>query len=242
MKWGVLAMALLVTPSLPACGSSDSSAGGGTGGGAAGSGGASGGAAGSGGTTSSGGAAGAAGSSAAPACADVKALAEAFKTAHPGNGGKDWDINAKTAAEIASDPAARELLALCGDDQRPIIPLLAWEYGGADHSWINPDASAPVYCVYVPVQPSTEHWQYDAIADHVTADVSVRCPDENPCNAEQGATQVLSCLGDATNIEIFVDTASFRDGADAGLSLANASTDLTLILADGSKVHLYTGL
>jgi hypothetical protein len=32
------------------------------------------------------------------------------------------------------------------------------------------------------------------------------------------------------------------DGAGAGLSLAEASTDLRLVLADGSTVHLYTGL
>ena len=86
------------------------------------------------------------------------------------------------------------------------------------------------------------HWQYDASADHVVADVYVKCPDQNPCKAEMGANQVMSCLGDTTNIEILVDTASLNDGVDAGLSLANASTDLNLVSPDGSKVHLYTGI
>jgi len=171
----------------------------------------------------------------------VRARVTAYKAAHSGNGGKDWDINAKTPAQLAGDPAAQELLLMCGPGQRPVIPLLAWEYGGNDHPWINPDASALVYCVYIPVNPSSANWQYDAASDHVTADVYVKCPDQNPCNGQQGANQVLSCLGDSTNIEILVDTASLNDGADAGLALSEASTDLNLILGDGSKVHLYTG-
>ena len=170
--------------------------------------------------------------------ADVKAKIEAYKAAHPGNGGKDWDINQKTPAQIAADPAARELLSLCGKDQRPVIPLLAWEYGGADHQWINPDASALVYCVYIPVDPATDHFSYDGAADHVTADVYVLYPDQNPCNDRMGAEQVLGCLGDPTNIEIIVDTASLNDGADAGLSLSTASTELRLVEPDGSRVHL----
>jgi len=182
------------------------------------------------------------GAGGAPACDDVKASVQAYKAAHPGNGGKDWDINAKTPAEIAADPAAQDLLALCGKDQRPVIPVLAWEYGGSDHSWINPDASALFYCVYIPVDPSSRNWQYDAAADHVTADVYIGCPDQNPCKDEQGKDQVLACLGDPTNIEILVDTASLNDGADAGLSLSRATTDLKLILGDGTKVELYIGL
>jgi hypothetical protein len=242
-RWLLLPLAI----PLAACGSSDSSskaAAGGTGG-SSGAGGGAAGAVGGGGTSGSGGTAtggaGGAGAS-APDCADVVTLATAYKDAHSGNGGKDWDINAKTPAEIAADPAAQQLLALCAADQRPLIPLLAWEYGGSDHPWINPDAAAPAYCVYIPANPSSAHWQYDAGADHVTADVSVRCPDQNPCKAETGANQVMSCLGDPTNIEIFVDLASFHDGTDAGLSLSNASTDLNLVLTDGSKVHMYTGL
>jgi hypothetical protein len=178
----------------------------------------------------------------------VRIWAEAYKAAHPGNGGKDWDIisccagASRTPAQIAADPAAQQLLSVCGTDQRPIIPLLAWEYGGSDHAWINPQASAVAYCVYIPAVPSTSHWQYDATADHVTADVFVRFPDQNPCNNQVGANQVLNCLGDATNIQILVDTASLRDGADVGLSLANSSTDLNLIMPDGTKVHLFTGL
>jgi hypothetical protein len=190
-----------------------------------------------------GGGAGAGGSSEAGSatCDEMKGWVDAYKAAHPGNGGKDWDISAKSPAQIAADPAAQQLLSICGKDQRPIIPLLAWEYGGADHAWISPEASALAYCVYIPVQPSSTNWQYDAAADHVTADVYVRCPDQNPCKNEQGANQVMACLGDPTNIEIVVDTASLNDGGDVGLSLANASTDLNLILPNGTKVHLFTG-
>lgn len=35
-----------------------------------------------------------------------------------------------------------------------------------------------------------------------------------------------------------MDTASWNDGKDAGLDLAEASTELKLILPDGSKVTL----
>jgi hypothetical protein len=168
----------------------------------------------------------------------VKAAAEAYKAAHPGHGGKDWDINALTDAQLAADPAAQQLVAICGPDQRPVIPIIAWEYGGHDHQWINPTASALVYCVYIPQPTPTAHWQYDATTARVTADVYVLFPPENPCMALVGNQQVLGCLGDPTNIEILVDTASFRDGADAGLSLSNASTELWLILPDGSKVQL----
>jgi len=207
----------------------------GSGGSSAGSGGTSAGSGGSG--TGTG---GSAGSTTVPACDEILALAQAYKAAHPT--GSDYDILAKTPAQIAADPAAQQLLSICGEGQLPIIPILTWEYGGNNHPWINPEASAVAYCVYTPANPSTEHWQYDATADHVTADVYVKCPELNPCNGETGANQVMSCLGDPTNIEIIVDTASLNDGVDVGLQLSEASTDLNLILNDGNKVHLYTGL
>jgi len=165
----------------------------------------------------------------------VKAWAEAYKAAHPGG---DWDINAKTPAEVANDPDAQRLLATCGADQRPVFPILAWEYGGSDHPWINPEASALLYCVYIPVNPSTDHWSYDAVADHVTADVYVAFPEENPCKDRVGRDQVAGCIGDVTNFEILVDTANLHDGMDVGLALAEASTELLLVLDDGSKVSL----
>jgi hypothetical protein len=40
---------------------------------------------------------------------------------------------AKTPAQVAADPDATKLIALCPSDQRPIIPLLAWEYSGMEH-------------------------------------------------------------------------------------------------------------
>jgi hypothetical protein len=174
-----------------------------------------------------------------PSFEQVAAWIDAYKAGHRGNRGKDWDINAKTPAQIAADPAAQQLLSLCGKDQRPVIPLLAWEYGGSDHSWKNPQASALVYCVHTPVKETSSNWRYDARRDHVTADVYVRFPDHNPCKNQSGANQVVACIGDRTNFEIFVDTASINDGKDAGLSLANASTALRLIQPNGTKVHLW---
>lgn len=170
--------------------------------------------------------------------AEARQWIEAYKAAHPGNGGQEADVNARTDAQVAADPEAQCLLALCGEDERPVIPLLAWEYGGNDHAWINPAASPLVICVYTPVNPSTASWSYDAASDHVIADVYVRFPDENPCAARAGADQVAGCIGDMTNFELLVDTASRNDGAGAGLSLSEASTELRLVLPDGSKVHL----
>ena len=160
----------------------------------------------------------------------------AYKAAHPG---KDADINAKTPEQIAADPAAQRLLSLCGGGQRPVIPLLAWEFGGADHPWINPQASALVYCVYTPVKKPSPNWRYDPAKDLVEADVYVKFPDQNPCKTQSGAKQVAACIGDPTNFEILVDTASINDGEDVGLSLATASTDLKLVLPDGTKVDLW---
>ena len=168
----------------------------------------------------------------------VKTWAEAYKATHPGNGGKDWDINAKTPAQLASDRAAARLVPICGAYQRPVIPSIAWEYGGADHQWINPSASALVYCVYTPVRNATSHWGYDAAATRVTADVYVKYPHQNPCRNMTGRNQVARCIGDVTNLEILVDTASLRDGGDAGFTLAGASTELRLIMPDRSKVQL----
>ena len=182
-----------------------------------------------------------------PTADEVGDWVKAYKAAHPGNGGKDWDIIScckgatRTAASLAADPAAQQLRSICGKDQLPVIPQLAWEYGGKDHPWINPQASALVYCVYIPSKEPSPHWRYDAAKGHVTADVYVKFPDQNPGKDEKGANQVMKCLGDKSNIEILVDTASLHDGADVGLELSEASTDLNLILADGSKTHLYTG-
>ena len=170
---------------------------------------------------------------------EAKAWIDAYKAAHPGRGGKDADINAKTPAEIAADPAAQQLLSTCGKDQRPVIPLLAWEYGGFDHPWKKPQASALIYCVHTPVKDASLNWRFDAAEDHVTADVYVKFPDHNPCKNQSGAKQVTACIGDLTNFEILVDTASINDGRDVGLSLASASTTLRLILPDATKVHLW---
>jgi hypothetical protein len=169
----------------------------------------------------------------------VREWVASYKSAHSGNRGKDWDINAKTPAQIAADPDARQLLSICGPDQRPVIPLLAWEYGGSDHQWINPARSALVYCVYTPVRNPTPHWRYDLSKDEVAADVYVKFPDQNPCKGERGASQVAACIGDRTNFEILVDTASLNDGHHVGLSLASASTMLNLVLPDGTRTHLW---
>lgn len=185
------------------------------------------------------------GTSGSPTADQVLAWAQAYKTAHPGNGGKDWDIVSccagatRTKADLESDPDAVRLRSICGPGQLPVIPIIAWEYGGADHPWINPGASALVYCVYIPTQSFNSHWQYNAATDRVTADVYVKFPDQNPCRNNVGKDQIIACLGDPTNSEILVDTASLYDGADAGLpTLMNSSTELFLIMPDGSKVQL----
>ena len=179
-----------------------------------------------------------AGGAQSPTFDEVKGWAEAYKKAHPGNGGKDWDINAKSPSDIAADSAAQKLLSICGPDQRPVIPVIAWEYGGADHPWIKPEASALVYCVYIPVKKSSPNWQFDAAKNHVVADVYVKFPDRNPCKDKKGQDLVAACIGDMTNFEILVDTASLNDGSDVGLKLSESSTSLKLILSDGTKVQL----
>ncbi len=144
-----------------------------------------------------------------------------YRRAHPGRSG---DINATGPA----DAIGRRLLAACGSRQRPVFPLLAWEYGGNDHAWKHPEKSALAYCVYSPVKPSTTHWKY--AHGRVTADVYVLFPAQNPCRDRRKADQVLGCLGDPSNSEILVDTASIHDGHDARLELSGASTELMLIL------------
>jgi hypothetical protein len=173
-----------------------------------------------------------------PSSDRVRTWAEAYRSAHSGNGGKDWDINAKMPAQLASDPAATRLLSICGANQRPVIPMIAWEYGGADHQWIDPSASALAFCVYTPVHKATSHWRYNAAAARVTADVYVKYPDKRGCRTMTGRARLIGCIGDLTNLEILVDTASLHDGAGAGLALADASTELRLIMSDGSKVQL----
>ena len=174
-----------------------------------------------------------------PPADDVRAWILEYKMLHPG---QDGDINAKTPEQIAADPKAQRLIKLCTATQRPVIPLLAWEYGGADHAWINPDASALVYCVYIPTATNSDGWSYDVAMDRVTADMFIKLVDENPCKDRQGADLVTACIGDMTNFEIIVDLASLHDGADAGLALSEASTELMLRQADGSRVHLITNL
>jgi hypothetical protein len=172
----------------------------------------------------------------APTFDDFNQLVGAYKEAHPG---KDGDINQKSTEAVANDPAAQELLAICGPDQRPVIPLLAWEYGGFDHPWEKPEAAALVYCVFTPVSPNSPHWEYEAGSDHVTADLYLPYPAQNPCAASPGSGQVADCIGDYSNFEILVDIASLHDGHDVGLELSEASTELRLIPAlGGPPIHL----
>lgn len=156
-----------------------------------------------------------------PSYEQTKRWVNSYRRAHPGRSG---DINAAGPA----DAIGRRLLAACGRRQRPVFPLLAWEYGGHDHAWKHPEESALAYCVYSPVKPSTTHWKY--AHGRVTADVYVLFPAKNPCRDRRGADKVLGCLGDPSNSEILVDTASLHDGHDAGLELSEASTTLMLIL------------
>ncbi len=169
----------------------------------------------------------------------VNSWIDAYGASHPGKAG---DVTAKSPQELAADSAAKQIGDICGPDQRPVIPKLSWEYGGNDHPWINPGASALVYCVYIPVKNYTSHWKYDpgmGFGGRVYADVYVKFPDQNPCKSMSGKDQIISCLGDPTNSEILVDTASLNDGIWAGVpNLSEASTILYLIMPDGSKVEL----
>jgi hypothetical protein len=175
---------------------------------------------------------------AAPTFDQVKEWVVAYRAANPGRGGKDWDLNAKSPAQIAADPAAQRLLSICGPHQRPVIPLLAWEYGGFDHQWVDPAASALVYCVYTPVAQPSSHWRFDEADSRIIADVYVLFPDQNPCKDKTGKDQVAACIGHASNFEILVDTASLNDGSHVGLNLSEATTELRLMLTDGTKVRL----
>lgn len=161
-----------------------------------------------------------------PSFRKVRKWVYAYRRAHPGRSG---DINAVGPA----DATGRRLLAVCGSEQHPVIPLLAWEYGGHDHAWIHPRRSALVYCVYTPVKPSTSNWRY--AHGRVTADVYVLFPAHNPCRDKQGADIVLACLGDRSNSEVLVDMASFHDGHDVGRELSEASTTLKLVLPGTNK-------
>lgn len=169
----------------------------------------------------------------------VNSWIDSYKASHTGNGGKDWDINALSPSQLAANPEAQRLANICGPGQRPVIPKIAWEYGGSDHQWINPQASALVYCVYIPTTSYNDHWRYDPVQDRVTADVYVLFPNQNPCKNLTGRDQVISCLGDPTNSEILVDTISLNDGIWAGTpDLSLASTSVNLILPNGQKVFL----
>ena len=179
-----------------------------------------------------------AGSPSAASYEQVKKWVEAYKAAHRGRGGKDWDINAKDPEDVAREPDTQRLLSICGPNQRPVIPALAWEYGGSDHRWMNPEASALCYCVYTPVEGGSEHWRFDEARNRVIADAYVKFPDRNPCKDRSGKDQVLGCIGDETNLEILVDTASLHDGRDAGYELSEAATELRLILPNGKKIQI----
>lgn len=179
---------------------------------------------------------GGAGGSDSPSYEEAVALIDGYASAHPG---MDGDVNFKTPAELAADPEAQQIHDLCGDGAIPVIPKLAWEYGGSDHAWLSPEEAALVYCVYTPVSPDSDHWQYDEAEDHVTADVFVLYPEDSPCADEEGAEQVAACIGDDSNFEIIVDLASLNDGHDAGLELSEASTELRLVLPGGETVVLW---
>jgi hypothetical protein len=177
-----------------------------------------------------------------PTRADVVGWVADFKASHSGNGGRDWDILAMSEEELAADPDAARLMALCGPGQVPVIPQIAWEYGGSDHQWIDPDASPLVFCVYVPADPGTTHWSYDAGIDRVSADSWLLFPAGDPCADQDGVESVTGCIGAASNYEILVDTASLHDGHDVGLELSEAATDLYLLLRTGERVHLTTDI
>lgn len=173
-----------------------------------------------------------------PTYTQVKQWIADYKAAHPGRDGKDWDINAKSPEEIASEPDTRRLCSLCGPDQRPVIPELAWEYGGSDHPWRNPQDAALVYCIYTPMAEPSSHWRYDRAAGRVVADVYVLFPEQDPCAGKSAKEHAAKCMGGFGNLEILADTATLNDGEDVGLNLGETATELRLILRDGKKARL----
>ena len=68
-------------------------------------------------------------------------VVEAYKAAHPGNGGKDWDFNAKTPEELATDPAAKQLLLDLRSEPascHPVAGVGVWRRGpSVDRSSTN---------------------------------------------------------------------------------------------------------
>jgi hypothetical protein len=173
-----------------------------------------------------------------PTYAQVRQWIAEYKAAHPGRDGKDWDINAKSPEEIASEPDTRRLCELCGPDRRPVIPELAWEYGGSDHRWEDPQRAALVYCVPTPVAKSSPYWRYDAARKRVMAHVYVLFPEHDPCASKSASEQADSCIGGFGNLEILSDTATRNDGRDVGLDLAETETELRLRLPNGKSVRL----
>jgi hypothetical protein len=89
---------------------------------------------------------------------------------------------------------------------------------------------------------NSAHWSYDPVANKITAEVYLKFPEQNPCKGQAGKAQVLSCLGDPTNIEILVDTIVFHDGADIGRDLSGSPSDEYLVLPDGTRVLMYMSL
>ena len=161
-----------------------------------------------------------------------------YKASHRGNGGKDWDINAKTPEQIASEPDTKRLCELCGPDQRPVFPELAWEYGGSDHPWESPENAPLVYCVYTPQATPTAHWRFDEGRKRVTAHVYVLFPEQDPCRTMNAKEHIEACIGEFGNLEILSDTASLGDGRDLGFSLAEVSTELRLLRPNGKSTRL----
>ena len=177
-------------------------------------------------------------SSPPPSHEQVRRWVAAYKAAHSSHGGKDWDINQRSADEVAREPDTRRLLSLCGARQRPVIPQIAWEYGGSDHRWRNPEKAALVYCVYTPVAEPSEHWRFDRTANKVVADVYVLFPRRNPCAGRPAEEQAARCIGGFANLEILADIASLHDGQQVGLSLGSAATELRWIQPGGKRSRL----
>ena len=174
----------------------------------------------------------------APTYAQVKQWISQYKRGHPGRGGKDWDIHTKTAKQLASEPDTRRLCELCGPDRRPVIPELAWEYGGSDHAWESPEKAALVYCVYTPVARASPNWQFDEAKQRVTALVYILFPEQDPCAGKSAEQHAALCIGGHGNLEILGDTASMSREPGFSRSLDEASTELRLRLPGGKTARL----
>jgi len=148
------------------------------------------------------------------------------------------DIVAKTPAQVAADPDAAKLLALCPSDQRPIIPFLAWSTA----AWTTRGSTGGFGARLLRLHPGQSR-------DRA---LELRCDERQRHGGRlrevprAKSVQRQSGRGAGRRVHRRCDELrnprrhrepSRRRGRR--LSLANSTTELKLVLPDTTKVHLY---